>query len=293
MVLEQTKNEARPFGNEGRRVVLLITTPVGESFQSIAQATGFQAPRSTPVDWLSHENSALPDLASRLKFTTHYALCVIGCEIWESTSVSLLEKFRRARFWDHPGDCTMMALSRSSRSNSSAIPVCLNACRGWEDEDICNIDSGEVIGRTDMSDKEITRDYAELRRDWTYMPLFWNCHDLAIRLAYIIVRPSMDGIRILKRLMISLRQACYKEINWNSTAGKVCLGGWGAGALGALASLPPLAIAGAGVFMVGWSVGFFGVFAVSAKEKQRHQFMIKLEEKFPQLRSLHNQAVLA
>lgn len=220
--------------------------------------------------------------------------------------MGLLQKFRGARFWDHPGDYTMMAPLGSSRSNSSAIPACLNACRVWSDEDLCNIDSGEVIGRTDMSDEEITRgmsgwedhfferaksectDYIDLRQDWTYMPVFWNCHDLAIRLAYIIVRPSMDVIMILKRLMMSLRQACYKEINWSSTAGKVCIGGWGAAAIGGLASVPPLAIAGVGVFMVGWTVGFFGGFAVSAKEKARYQFMIKLEEKFPQLKSLHN-----
>lgn len=71
--------------------------------------------------------------------------------------MSLLEKFRAARFWDHPGDYTMMAPSRSSRSNSSTIPACLNACRAWSDEDIRGIESGEVIGRTDMSDAEITR----------------------------------------------------------------------------------------------------------------------------------------
>jgi hypothetical protein len=141
----------------GRRVVLLITTPVGESFQSIAQVTGYRAQQDTPIDWTSHENSALPDLASRLRFTTHYALCVIDRELWESTSVSLLQKFRGARFWDHPGDFTMMSPSRSSRSNSSTIPASLNACQPWSDGAIYNIDSGEVIGQTDMSDEEITR----------------------------------------------------------------------------------------------------------------------------------------
>ncbi|KAF4953182.1 hypothetical protein FGADI_6157 [Fusarium gaditjirri] len=182
----------------------------------------------------------------------------------------------------------MMSPSRSSRSNSSTIPASLNACQVWSEEGKRNIDSGEVIGQTDMSDEDITRDYTALRQDWTYMPVFWNCHDLAIRLAYIIVQPSIDVVRILKRLMRSLRQACYKEIKWDSTAGNVCVGGWGVAALGGLASVPPLAMAGVAVFMIGWSVGFFGGFAVSAKEKARYRFMIKLEEKFPQLKSLHN-----
>jgi hypothetical protein len=90
------------------------------------------------------------------------------------------------------------------------------------------------------------------------MPVFWNCHDLAIRLAHIIVEPSMEVINSLKRLMILLRRACNEEVNWHSAAGKLCVGGWGALALGGLASIPPLAAVGTGVFMIGWSTGFFG-----------------------------------
>lgn len=121
------------------------------------------------------------------------------------------------------------------------------------------------------------------------MPVYWNCHDLAIRLAYIIIHPSMDVLRVLKELMMLLHRACYNEIGWDSRAVfNAGVGGWTAAALGGLASVPPLAIAGAGVFMVAWSVGFFGGFAVMAKQRARYQFMIKLEEKFPQLRLLHD-----
>lgn len=134
-----------------------MTTPVGESFQSIAKATGFRAPPAIYIDWPSHENSALPNLASRLKFTTHYAVCVIDLEMWERAPASLLEKFKTARFWDHPGDYTLMASSRSSQSTSSVRPARLNACVAWSDEQICNIESGEVIGQTDLSNEEITR----------------------------------------------------------------------------------------------------------------------------------------
>lgn len=71
--------------------------------------------------------------------------------------MSLLEKFKRARFWDHPGDYTMMASSTSSKSDSSVGPAHMNACMIWCDEDIGNIESGEEIGRTDLPDEEITR----------------------------------------------------------------------------------------------------------------------------------------
>ena len=236
-----TRTQITNLWHAGQQVVLLVTTPVGESFQSIARATGSKLPCYPPVDWSSYTNTALPDLASRLKFTTHYALCVIDRNIWESTHMSLLEKFRRARFWDHPGDYTMMALSTSSKSDSSVGPVHMNACILWRDEAIGNIESGEEIGRTDLSDEEITRGisgytalyasnansgvivYREFRKDWTYMPVFWNCHDLAIRLAYIIVEPSMEVLKFLKRLMILLRQAYYEEVpvNWHFAAGKL------------------------------------------------------------------------
>jgi hypothetical protein len=63
--------------------------------------------------------------------------------------------------------------------------------------------------------------------------------------------------------------------------------GWGAGAVGAVAVIPPLATIGAGVFMVGWSVGFFGPVVHSFKESQRYGYMRKLEERFPALKALH------
>lgn len=119
------------------------------------------------------------------------------------------------------------------------------------------------------------------------MPIFWNCHDLAIRLAYIIVQPSMDVITSLKSLMMSLHRAYHREFNWISATMKVTLGGWGACFVGGLASAPTLAIVGAGVFMVGWCGCFFGGFVKDSKERARHKFMINLEKKFPQLVSLH------
>lgn len=58
----------------------------------------------------------------------------------------------------------MMAPSRSSKSNSSLGPVHLNACTIWCDEDIGNIESGEEIGQTDLSDEEITRGVSGLEQ---------------------------------------------------------------------------------------------------------------------------------
>jgi hypothetical protein len=47
------------------------------------RAVGREPPSSPEIDWESLNNSALPNLQSRLKFTTHYALCVIDSEKWD------------------------------------------------------------------------------------------------------------------------------------------------------------------------------------------------------------------
>ncbi|KAL4780081.1 hypothetical protein BJX76DRAFT_364648 [Aspergillus varians] len=228
---EETKEKGSPFQDEGKRVVLLVTAPIGSSFRLIVRAIRREPPPNPPVKWSSHDNSDLPGLESRPRFTTHYALCVMDSEKWDDPSLSLLQKLTGARFWDHPV-------------------------------------------------------YIDLRRDWKYMPVFWNCHDLAIRLAHIILSPSMD-VRFLKRLMNLLYQAYSKEVDWYSKAIKVALGGYGAMVVGAMSSVPPLAAAGAGVYVAGWCVGFFGPSVQGAKVRVRERYMRKLEERYPELRELH------
>jgi hypothetical protein len=71
--------------------------------------------------------------------------------------MSLFEKFRSAKIWEHPGDSTMMAPSRSSRSNSSRVPPQSHAGGALLSGYIRRIDSGEEIGRTNWSDEDITR----------------------------------------------------------------------------------------------------------------------------------------
>lgn len=62
---------------------------------------------------------------------------------------------------------------------------------------------------------------------------------------------------------------------------------WGAAAIDGAAAVPSLAVAGACVFKAGKSVGFFGPFVYEFKARKRYAFMVKLEERFPQLQSLH------
>lgn len=133
-----------------------MTAPLGHSFRSIVRVIGREPPSSPPFDWESQDNNTLPDLASRVKFTTHYALCVIDSEVWDSPSQTLLGKFLSAKFWDHPGEATMLAPSGCSTSNSSTRSAELNAGIPWSEDHIRAIDSGQEIGRTNMSDEGIS-----------------------------------------------------------------------------------------------------------------------------------------
>lgn len=134
-----------------------MTAPIGNSFRSIVRAVGREPPPSPIIDWGSLDNNALPNLESRLKFTTHYALCVIDSEKWDHTSLTLQAKFTSARFWDHPGDATQFAISRSSVKDSSMEPAHWDAGVPWPPGLIRSIDSGEEIGRTDLCDEEVSK----------------------------------------------------------------------------------------------------------------------------------------
>ena len=119
------------------------------------------------------------------------------------------------------------------------------------------------------------------------MPVFWNCHDFAIRLTHLIVTRSLDTIMFLRKLISWLRTACYKELRWLERSTKTAAGGWLLGAVGAATAIPPLVILGAGTYMAGWSVGFFGLCSVSSKMRTKKKYMCELEERFPELWSLH------
>jgi hypothetical protein len=120
------------------------------------------------------------------------------------------------------------------------------------------------------------------------MPVFWNCHDLAIHLAHIIIPLSVHVLRTLKNLMLLLQQACRREIDWDDKAFKACAGGSRVVAVGSIVAVPPLAVAGLCIFGAGFSVGLFDFFAQDWKVSNVNMFMAELDERFPQFQSLHH-----
>lgn len=121
------------------------------------------------------------------------------------------------------------------------------------------------------------------------MPVFWNCHDLAIRLSYLIVKPSIRVCTKLNMLMQSLECACRKELDWVGLASKTGQVGWGACALGGLIAVPPLAAVGAGVFFAAFCTDAVGCVIHEMKMGTKRNLMRQLEEVFPELEQLHSE----
>ncbi|KAK2616803.1 hypothetical protein QQS21_000180 [Conoideocrella luteorostrata] len=193
--------------------------------------------------------------------------------------MSLIEKFETAVFWDHPGGT---ANAVSSQVIWSMQPKRSNAGVPWSSDEIYKIESGEVIGHTDLFDEEITRVYADFRRDWAYMPVFWNCHDFAIRLAYIIVPRSKDVIDRLQELMVALRWAYHGEI-YRVYKGITKYGG-GAATLGIVAGMSSFALLG-GAAIVGLIIGEN---VMNSQQTIREKCIISLEKQYPELWLLHS-----
>jgi hypothetical protein len=121
------------------------------------------------------------------------------------------------------------------------------------------------------------------------MPAFWNCHDLAIRLTYIIVLPSNDALEFLRDLIKSLHMAYGNKVSWYDKAWKLGVGGWCMAAAGGIAAIPPLAAVGGVAFMTGWSIGLFGGIAHDRRLDMRRKQMQKIEELFPVLKALNQE----
>src|SRR2546423_5955923 len=79
------------------RIVFLVTTPIGASFESIVRALGNKPPLNVPIDWTAYDDKALPRITSHVRFATHYALCLIDRKIWLDNSLTLLDKFKGAK----------------------------------------------------------------------------------------------------------------------------------------------------------------------------------------------------
>jgi hypothetical protein len=130
---------------------------------------------------------------------------------------------------------------------------------------------------------------------WKYFPLWWNCHDLAIRLAYLIIANKSSKAekseRILTHFLISLKKSLIDRVvkKAEQFGWKAVVSCWvGIGILGLL--FPPAAVGETALFVT-WCATLFGAQAIRNKVTEgSSEFAIyneRLQHDFPSLATLH------
>jgi len=132
------------------RVVLLVATPLGNSLNwSLRQLGADIESRARPIDWTSKTISSLPEIQHNMCFARHMAVAVLDIAVWTDPTITLLDKFRKARYWEHLGSSSTCKKASSGRPGSG---------REWDDESIISIKAVQYIGEISHTDDVISRD---------------------------------------------------------------------------------------------------------------------------------------
>ncbi|KAH7028134.1 uncharacterized protein B0I36DRAFT_351556 [Microdochium trichocladiopsis] len=172
--------------------VLIVQSPLGDSFKSISNALAWPSRAlgdiQSHIDWDLSDTQTLPPITAELRFVRHYALCLVPKGVWNRDDLTRLEKIQQAWVWEHTGKkAELRDPTRLAR------------------EVIQKIDAVQDIGETQLNPDAEVIVYQRLFCAWgPYHPLFWNCHDLAIRLAYVILGESAG--ELLRELLGSLKR---------------------------------------------------------------------------------------
>lgn len=91
------------------RVVFLVTTPISESIDrclyELLQGIDGNRIRTQKIDWddTSSPVSSIPTINPHLSFTGHFALGVMDRNDWDDPTLTNLQRFHKASFWEHRG----------------------------------------------------------------------------------------------------------------------------------------------------------------------------------------------
>jgi len=133
------------------RVLFLVATPLSASLDSILclSQPGVRS-GADRIDWNNVSGSLsqnlLPEITHHLCAARHYALGVMNRAVWEDMGLSHLDKFRKAKFWEHRGP-------RWSASGGMA-----RTDGEWGEKEIWAIEAIQYLGGTDKSDTIITNE---------------------------------------------------------------------------------------------------------------------------------------
>ncbi|KAK4451051.1 hypothetical protein QBC34DRAFT_459627 [Podospora aff. communis PSN243] len=147
-------------------------------------------PSALPVSWQSTSTSCIPPLTESLTADTHFSLCIVDKDIWESGSTTLFTKLASGRYWDIRGQDEWQRGEKWSESNVKQIigVEVLGLIQGQDPLDACN------------------RHFDTLRWGWEYKNISWNDVDFAILLGALVVGPkATDKCGDLFQTMETLR----------------------------------------------------------------------------------------
>jgi hypothetical protein len=134
-------SKATMSDNTQTRVLFLVATLLSDSLDWLCKLQTTTRSTAPPVDWHSASDScfSFPRITAHLCFARHYAVGVMDRNKWDDPHLPHLERFEKARFWEHLG--------------SSCNP---RKGEEWGHKDIRSIEAIEFLGWTDKTNDTIS-----------------------------------------------------------------------------------------------------------------------------------------
>jgi len=129
---------------------------------------------------------------------------------------------------------------------------------------------------------------------WQYLPFWWNCHDFAIRLAYLMVTDNGDESQgsknLLAHFLVQIKRSMILLVRKAIRVGNMAIVSCFAG-IAILGSIFPPALPGSAALFTTWCVTLFGVQKmqdiVMEGTSEFEEYNKKLQQCFPSLGKLH------
>jgi hypothetical protein len=97
-------------------------------------------PSSLPVPWQSTSTSCIPSLTESLTADTHFSLCIVDKNTWDSDSTTISAKLTSGRYWDIRGQHEWQRGEKWSEKEVKQIlrVEVLGLIQGQDPLDACN-----------------------------------------------------------------------------------------------------------------------------------------------------------
>lgn len=261
---------------------LLIKTPPVHDYGIITSAPSDQAPPTSAIDWESHDTSSIPSIINPSDFRAHISFCLVDKGVWESRTITLLDKLAHGLYWN---------IHSQNDWNAGA---------SWSSKTIRTISAVEVLGvveeANDVAIANCHQYFDLLRQGWEYLNISWNDVDFAIILGLLVTGScAVEKSKILFNAFWKLRvqQVLRPRLE---VCDKPFKGAWSVGFASGLATVASLGLtAPVTIPLFLWSWGVAMGSGIAGFEMQRHDEAMlgkriaacrKLRRQFPQLQPI-------